>query len=73
MNCRKCGAKQITRRSAGLFICRHCGIQPGPNFLDRFGNATRPAIEPEQITATDYQIAPRQPRLQAGTTGVSNG
>lgn len=37
MNCRKCGAKRITRRSAGVFSCAHCGVQPGPMGLTRFG------------------------------------
>lgn len=73
MNCRKCGAKQVTRRAAGVFVCQHCGVQPGPLHLDRFGNATRPAVEPATVTATDYQIAPRQPRLQAAPNlGANN-
>lgn len=37
MNCRKCGAKRITKRRAGVFSCGHCGVQPGPNNMDRSG------------------------------------
>lgn len=46
MNCRKCGAKRITRRSAGVFSCLHCGVQPGPQRLDR-GGLHLPNTEPE--------------------------
>jgi hypothetical protein len=42
MNCRKCGAKRITKRSAGVFSCRHCGVQPGPQMLERGGLPTEP-------------------------------
>ena len=42
-NCRKCGAKKITKRSAGVFFCQHCGMQPGELRMDRFGNV--PAIK----------------------------
>lgn len=51
MNCRKCGAKHITRRAAGLFSCRHCGIQPGPVGFDRAG------LEPrkDQIEQTETE------------------
>lgn len=38
MDCRKCGAKHITRRRAGVFSCKHCGVQPGPMGLDRGGS-----------------------------------
>lgn len=65
MQCRKCGAKHITRRRAGVFACQHCGVQPGPTLMDRFGNARLVIVEPE-VTATDYVIAPRQPRMKAG-------
>lgn len=37
MNCRKCGAKRITRRKVGMFVCRRCGVQPGDMQLDRSG------------------------------------
>lgn len=47
MNCVKCGAKRITRRRAGVFSCRHCGVQSGPMKLDRAGNPM------EQKTDTD--------------------
>lgn len=49
MNCRKCGAKQITRRRAGVFSCHHCGVQPDLNRLDRGGlPILKPApVEPE--------------------------
>ena len=40
MDCRKCGSKKLTRRSAGFFICQHCGVQPGPLRRDRSGNPT---------------------------------
>ncbi len=45
MDCRKCGAKRITRRRAGVFVCRHCGVQPGPMGLDRGGV---PLIDPSE-------------------------
>lgn len=70
MNCRKCGAKQITRRSAGIFSCPHCGVQPGPFHLCRAGLPTRVAITTEdELLPADltYEIAPRQPRLPAGS------
>lgn len=41
MNCRKCGARHITRRSAGIFVCQHCGVQPNLQTHDRFGNVLR--------------------------------
>lgn len=41
MNCRKCGARHITRRSAGIFVCQHCGVQPNLQTHDRFGNILR--------------------------------
>ena len=40
MNCRKCGARHITKRRAGVFNCKRCGVQPGPSGMDRFGNPT---------------------------------
>ena len=69
MNCRKCGAKQITRRSAGVFSCAHCGVQPGPFHLDRFANVTRQPVplEPELPSVGPLrEVAPRQPRQLAG-------
>lgn len=50
-NCRKCGAKKIKRRAAGVFDCRHCGYQPGPMNLDRSGI-------PTEIVATDTETEP---------------
>ncbi len=44
MNCRKCGAKRVTRREAGVFSCKHCGVQPNLNTLDR-GGLAMPAPE----------------------------
>lgn len=76
MNCRKCGAKQITRRSAGIFSCRHCGVQPGPFHLCRAGLPTRAiaiATEVELLPADfSYEIAPRQPRLLAGSAAIGD-
>ncbi|GLO70304.1 hypothetical protein MACH17_18210 [Phaeobacter inhibens] len=37
MTCRKCGAKKITKRRAGVFWCRRCGMQPGQLKMDRAG------------------------------------
>jgi len=65
VNCRKCGAKQITRRSAGIFVCRHCGVQPGPFNLDRGGNTTFAPLEPAPTPEGDYVFAERKPRLVA--------
>jgi hypothetical protein len=65
-NCRKCGARKITRRSAGLFVCRRCGVQPGTFNFDRFGSASpRSVIEPVSTQSSDYQFSIRQPRLPA--------
>lgn len=36
-DCRKCGAKHVTRREAGVFFCQHCGMQPGQAGFDRSG------------------------------------
>ena len=47
-NCRKCGAKGITKRSAGVFSCVHCGVQPGPQRLDRAGKLTQPKPESKE-------------------------
>lgn len=70
MNCRKCGAKQITRRKAGVFVCAHCGIQPGPFNLDRFGNATLLLCQPEDaLTVSGYEFAERKPRLAVSFKG----
>lgn len=66
MQCRKCGAKPITRRRAGEFFCQHCGMQPGAAAMDRCGNAsTREALKPTDDLAP-YVIAARKPRLKAG-------
>lgn len=46
MNCRKCGAKRITKRRAGFFSCRHCGIQPNLNRMDRGGLPIPPKPAP---------------------------
>lgn len=48
MNCRKCGAKKVTRRRAGTFFCQRCGMQPGVDGFDRFGNPAprSPTAEP---------------------------
>ena len=52
-NCNKCGAKRITKRRAGVWSCRHCGVQGGTvlNDIDRSGNAVPPPAEPKD-TAT---------------------
>ena len=73
MNCRKCGAKQITRRSAGIFVCAHCGVQPGPFHLDRFANVTRPLATEDELPlpVPVREIAPRQPRQLAGLAARS--
>lgn len=47
MDCRKCGAKKITRRRAGVFSCRHCGVQSGATNMDRAGNPMPVNIQPE--------------------------
>jgi len=70
MNCRKCGAKQITRRKAGVFVCAHCGIQPGPFNLDRGGNLTQPLLKPVATDTGEYIFAERKPRLAASFKGV---
>lgn len=69
MNCRKCGAKQITRRKAGVFVCQHCGIQPGPFNLDRGGFPTQLLLEPVLTDAGNYEFAERKPRLAASFKG----
>jgi hypothetical protein len=66
MQCRKCGSKKTTRRRAGVFSCAHCGVQPGPFLMDRFGNPGPIAETPADPAPTDYIIKPRQPRLAAG-------
>lgn len=67
MNCRKCGARNITRRAAGYFSCNHCGVAPGPEHRDRSGHFTPPALD---IATSDsesihYEFAPLQRRLVA--------
>lgn len=47
-NCRKCGAKKITKREAGVFFCQHCGMQPGELGMDRMGNVPDRADEIER-------------------------
>lgn len=67
MFCRKCGNKKTTKRSAGIFHCKRCGMQPGQSNMDRFGNA-QVAIPAEiDLQPTDYVFATRQPRLRAGS------
>lgn len=66
MQCRKCGAKNITRRRAGVFVCQRCGVQPGPACMDRAGNgdaAPLPVDLTQDVGA--YAFAVRQPRLTA--------
>lgn len=46
MNCRKCGAKRITKRRAGVFSCARCGVQPGELRMDRSGKPSTPDPEP---------------------------
>lgn len=73
MNCRKCGAKQVTRRKAGIFLCQHCGFQPGPFNLDRFGNASPSLRQLEDTLAvSDYEFAERKPRIKAGVTSCKS-
>ena len=69
MQCRKCGAKDITRRRAGVFFCQHCGMQPGQAAMDRAGFHA-PAKEPAELTPIDYIFSPRVPQLR-GKTGAA--
>jgi transposase len=74
MNCRKCGAKQVTRRSAGIFFCEHCGFQPGPLNLDRFGTPTPSLRQLEAATqVANYEFAERKPRIKAEYKGETDG
>lgn len=57
MNCRKCGAKRITRRCAGVFSCRHCGVQPDLNRLDRGGLPTHLALPTDAEPEADERTA----------------
>lgn len=67
MFCRKCGNKKTTKRSAGVFHCKHCGMQPGQSQMDRFGNKTvSEQLLQNATTTTEYVFAVRQPRLRAG-------
>lgn len=52
-NCRKCGAKKITKRAAGVFFCQHCGMQPGELGMDRFGNVPPVDEEAKSVEATE--------------------
>lgn len=59
MNCRKCGALHITRRRAGVFACRRCGVQPGPTQMDRAGHPAPIHVQPD--------INPDRPPYITGT------
>ncbi len=71
MNCRKCGSNKTTRRRAGVFFCQHCGMQPGPTNMDRFGNPGPVHVQAETPAAGEYVIKPRRPRLLAGTMALN--
>ena len=69
MQCRKCGAKNITRRKAGIFSCRHCGIQPGQLRMDRGGIAGSEIERLEPYQDATYTVLPRLPKLRGITLG----
>lgn len=68
MYCRKCGAKETTRRAAGVFYCQHCGYQPGALRMDRSGKPCPFALPPasSEPASSPYVFAPREARLVAG-------
>lgn len=64
MQCRKCGAKKTTRRRAGVFSCKRCGVQPGPFQMDRFGRPGEVTPLQTDLPTDGYTIAARQPKLR---------
>ncbi len=67
MFCRKCGNKKTTRREAGVFHCKRCGMQPCRSNFDRFGNAAPVEQYADAAPLSDYVFAKRTPRLRAGS------
>jgi hypothetical protein len=67
MKCRKC-CGPTTRRSAGIFSCRHCGVQPGQAIMDR-GGIPAPIIEYPSVAPTeaDLLMRPRQDKLRGSS------
>lgn len=63
MDCRKCGAKHITRRSAGVFSCKHCGVQPGPMQLDRAGSPMPSRFPADPIPQKEIEAMDQKPPI----------
>lgn len=55
--CRKCGARGITRRRAGVFSCNHCGVMPGSQNLDRSGNPMTDDNETHMNSTKDNEVS----------------
>jgi hypothetical protein len=64
MSCRKCGGKHTTKRRAGVFSCRRCGVQPGPYQMDRAGIPAPVKPQPTFQGPEQYEVKPWQPRLR---------
>jgi hypothetical protein len=71
MQCRKCGRKKTVKRSAGVFHCPRCGMQPGILSMDRSGRATDKPAAPI-ASGPEYTFAARTPRLRGATPHIGD-